>query len=327
MDSADVRFDRVERMLGEWPDEFATSQLCTMSSNLAEDVDNILASAEDLSAILAKVEAMKGENMEQTIAANVAKWVMEQLKPMGHLYAKLSDGPKAPGVKFTDLLVERMVQLEAQIIVNRVIKDPSSNLLQTARPLEPVRTMTSMFEATAPVQNPSPMDTSTMGVEAEIIELKEHIQSIRDELIDDRVEISTVAFLSSVHARSWMYAHSVPDLSFYHFYDPISLLTVLTRTSSSIDAEIATDKNTKSGSYASKEAALYAASFALELPEIFGKETTTNQHRPAGTIENLLPYLRTRNGIPAPVTRVLRIRSPSLSPRTASGAGKIQKSN
>eukprot|EP00978_Attheya_sp_CCMP212_P038636 scaffold193289_cov41-Attheya_sp.AAC.1 len=27
MDSADVRFDRVERMLGEWPDEFATSQL------------------------------------------------------------------------------------------------------------------------------------------------------------------------------------------------------------------------------------------------------------------------------------------------------------
>eukprot|EP00978_Attheya_sp_CCMP212_P036388 scaffold164674_cov35-Attheya_sp.AAC.1 len=47
MDSADVRFDRVERMLGEWPDEFATSQLCTMSSNLAEDVDKILASAED----------------------------------------------------------------------------------------------------------------------------------------------------------------------------------------------------------------------------------------------------------------------------------------
>eukprot|EP00978_Attheya_sp_CCMP212_P045916 scaffold365704_cov39-Attheya_sp.AAC.1 len=83
MDSADVRFDRVERMLGEWPDEFATSQLCTMSSNLAEDVNKILASAEDSSVRLAKVEAMKGENMEQTIAANVAKWVMEQLEPMG----------------------------------------------------------------------------------------------------------------------------------------------------------------------------------------------------------------------------------------------------
>eukprot|EP00978_Attheya_sp_CCMP212_P045064 scaffold332524_cov65-Attheya_sp.AAC.1 len=104
---------------------------------------------------------MKGENMEQTIAANVAKWVMEQLEPMGQLYTKLSDGPKAPGVKFTNL-VERMVQLEAQMIVSRAIKAPPENLLHTARPLEPVRSMASMFEAPAPAQSPSPMDTSTM---------------------------------------------------------------------------------------------------------------------------------------------------------------------
>lgn len=63
------------------------------------------------------------------------------------------------------------------------------------------------------------------------------------------------------------------------FYDAMSLMTIITRSAVSIDGEMAQDKNAKSGSFASKEAAFYAASFALELPEIFGKETASNQHR------------------------------------------------
>eukprot|EP00978_Attheya_sp_CCMP212_P004911 scaffold10756_cov62-Attheya_sp.AAC.1 len=47
-----------------------------------------------------------------------------------------------------------------------------------------------------------------------------------------------------------------------------------------INEELTLDKNARSGSYLNKEAATFAASFALELPEIlFGKETVTNQHR------------------------------------------------
>ena len=63
------------------------------------------------------------------------------------------------------------------------------------------------------------------------------------------------------------------------FYDAMSLMTIITRSAVSTDGEMAQDKNAKSGSFASKEAAFYAASFALELPEIFGKETASNQHR------------------------------------------------
>jgi hypothetical protein len=67
--------------------------------------------------------------------------------------------------------------------------------------------------------------------------------------------------------------------SFYRFYDAVSLLTILTHSGATIHEEMTMDKNAKSGSFLNKEAATFAASFALELPEIFGKETSTNQHR------------------------------------------------
>jgi hypothetical protein len=54
---------------------------------------------------------------------------------------------------------------------------------------------------------------------------------------------------------------------------------VLTHAGVSINDELALDKNAKGGSYNNKEAAVFAASFALELPEIFGKETISNQNR------------------------------------------------
>jgi hypothetical protein len=123
------------------------------------------------------------------------------------------------------------------------------------------------------------METDDIDVRAEIIELKGQIQALRDELMDDRVEISTVAFVSAPQCRTWMFASCVPSKTFYMFYDAMSLLTIITRSAVSIDGEMAQDKNAKSGSFASKEAAFYAASFALELPEIFGKETASNQHR------------------------------------------------
>jgi hypothetical protein len=105
------------------------------------------------------------------------------------------------------------------------------------------------------------------------------LKAVREELMDDRVEISTINFVSEAQSHSWMYAHCKPATSFYRFFDAVSLLTVLTHSGASISEELTLDKNARSGSYSNKEAATFAASFALELPEIFGKETAANQHR------------------------------------------------
>eukprot|EP00978_Attheya_sp_CCMP212_P008742 scaffold20529_cov53-Attheya_sp.AAC.3 len=121
--------------------------------------------------------------------------------------------------------------------------------------------------------------TDAIDVEAEIQELKDQLQAVREELMDDRVEISTIVFVSEVQSHSWMYANCVPINTFYRFYDAVSLLTILTHSGASINEEMMLDKNAKSGSFLNKEAATFAASFALELPEFFGKETTSNQHR------------------------------------------------
>eukprot|EP00978_Attheya_sp_CCMP212_P041544 scaffold239386_cov30-Attheya_sp.AAC.1 len=138
----------------------------------------------------------------------------------------------------------------------------------------------SMYPNPVSVGGPVPMDTDAVDVESEIQELKDQLQAVREELMDDRVEISTVSFVSEVQSRSWMYANCTPRMnSFYRFYDAVSLLTILTHSGVTISEEMTMDKNVKSGSFLNKEAATFAASFALELPEIFGKETTTNQHR------------------------------------------------
>jgi cell division protein FtsB len=136
------------------------------------------------------------------------------------------------------------------------------------------------------------MDTTeAIHVEAEIHELKDQLQAVREELMDDIVEISTIAFVSEVQSHSWMYANCVPADTFHRYYDAVSLLTILTHSGVTISKEMTMDKNAKSGSFVNKEAATFAASFALELPEIFGKETVTNQHRD----DRELPAIRTHS--------------------------------
>eukprot|EP00978_Attheya_sp_CCMP212_P029977 scaffold108713_cov55-Attheya_sp.AAC.1 len=137
-----------------------------------------------------------------------------------------------------------------------------------------------MFDNTPALPQGDPMDTDDSDDKADIREIKAELCAIRNELMDDRVEISsTVAFVSEPQSHSWMYANCIPGKTFYRFYDAVSLLTILTHAGISINDELALDKNARGGSYNNKEAAVFAASFALELPEIFGKETVFNQNR------------------------------------------------
>jgi hypothetical protein len=63
------------------------------------------------------------------------------------------------------------------------------------------------------------------------------------------------------------------------FYDSMSLLTIITRWAISFEGEMAQDNNAKMRLFKSKEVAFYTASFALELPQTFGRKTLSIQYQ------------------------------------------------
>eukprot|EP00978_Attheya_sp_CCMP212_P038959 scaffold198227_cov75-Attheya_sp.AAC.6 len=265
LDTFDVRFDRVQRVLGDWPEEFATSNLCDVATNLIGDVDKVM----DRVKVLESKPVLDPKQIEAASAKRLSDWITVELKPIYLLYAtKLSSALHTPGDRFKSI-VSRVVALESGRAMVAAPQTPGNGPSGIA----------SMYQNQASAGGPVPMDTDAVDVESEIKELKDQLQAVREELMDNRVEISTVSFVSEVQSRSQMYANCTPMNSFYRFYDAVSLLTILTHSGVTISEEMTMDKNAKSGSFLSKEAATFAASFALELPEIFGKETTTNQHR------------------------------------------------
>eukprot|EP00978_Attheya_sp_CCMP212_P016015 scaffold41655_cov33-Attheya_sp.AAC.1 len=74
-----------------------------------------------------------------------------------------------------------------------------------------------MFPVKTALPQGDPRDTDDLDVRADILELKAELRAIRDELMDDRVEISTVAFVSEPQSHSWMYANCVPAKTFYRY--------------------------------------------------------------------------------------------------------------
>jgi hypothetical protein len=263
-DASSVRFERLDRKLGSWPAEFATSNLCTLATDLSNDLGQLssrVGSLEDKGSI-------DVSQIEKDTAKKISDWLLGEFAPLFALFGSLSSEVKRPGDKFEALLA-RVTHLESR----------AGRGGQAAASFVPGGLASVFGSVSSPEPVQMQMDTDEVDVRSEIAELKDQIQALRDELMDDRVEISTVAFVSAPQCRTWMFASCVPSRTFFMFYDAMSLLTIITRSAVSIDGEMAQDKNAKSGSFASKEAAFYAASFALELPEIFGRETTSNQHR------------------------------------------------
>jgi hypothetical protein len=277
LDTFEVRFDRVQRVLGDWPEEFATSNLCEVTTDLIGDVDKVV----DRVKALENVPTLNPKQIESDTAQRLSEWMAKELQPLYLLYAKLSSALNTPGDRF-ESIVTRVVALESSRAVVSTQQRPASGPSGIA----------SLFQTQTAGLGPTPMDTTdAIDVEAEIRELKDQLQAVREELMDDRVEISTIAFVSEVQSHSWMYANCVPADTFYRYYDAVSLLTILTHSGVTISEEMTMDKNAKSGSFVNKEAATFAASFALELPEIFGKETSINQHRD----DRELPAIRTHS--------------------------------
>jgi hypothetical protein len=267
LESSEVRLDRLSRVVGEWPPEFATSNLCEVSTTLIQEVE---ASVARLVALEAKPTHDK-KNFEAEIVRRVQEWITLELNPLYVLYTKLSTAIDKPADKF-DVVLTRLLALEAK----------ASTALPTVHKGQSASGFASMYPKATDSDDESKgsnMETDEVDFPSEIQELKDQLQAVREELMDDRVEISTIAFVSEVQSHAWMYANCVPSNTFYRLYDAVSLLTILTHSGASINDELTLDKNARSGSFMNKEAATFAASFALELPEIFGKETSSNQHR------------------------------------------------
>jgi hypothetical protein len=248
-DASTVGFERNDRKLGNWPAEFATSNLCTLASDLSNDLDQLSARVGTLEDNDQTLDI--GKMGKDTAKKNLG-WLLSEFAPLFALFGKLSSGIKQPGDKFEALLA-RVSQLESR----------TGSMPKPSRPLAPGKFASVFGVSPSDDTGQQPMDTDEVDVCAEILELKGQIQALRDELMDDWVEILTVAFVSAPQCRTWMFASCVPSKTFYMFYDAMSLLTIITRSAVSIDGEMAQDKNAKSGSFASKEAAFYAASFAL----------------------------------------------------------------
>eukprot|EP00978_Attheya_sp_CCMP212_P007986 scaffold18598_cov49-Attheya_sp.AAC.1 len=204
MDSIDVRFDRANRVVGDWTDEFATSSLCKVATDLVTDLDVTVAR-------VAKLEDKP--NMDPTavqaeVTKGLEKWVESDLKPLYVLYTKLSSSLHSPADRF-EALVARVTALEARDARPQV---------QAQQAVSP-QGLANMFVNTPALPQGDPMDTDDSDVKADIREIKAELCAIRNELMDDRVEISTVAFVSEPQSHSWMYANCIPGKTFYRFYD------------------------------------------------------------------------------------------------------------
>eukprot|EP00978_Attheya_sp_CCMP212_P029467 scaffold104804_cov57-Attheya_sp.AAC.3 len=99
LDTFDVRFDQVQRILGEWPDEFATSNLCEVATDLIEDVDKIGGRVEALE----RKPTLNPKQIEDEAARKLAEWMSTELKPLYLLYAKLSTALETPGDRFESI--------------------------------------------------------------------------------------------------------------------------------------------------------------------------------------------------------------------------------
>jgi hypothetical protein len=190
LDTFEVRFDRVQRVLGDWPEEFATSNLCEVATDLIGDVDKVV----DRVKVLENITVLNPKQIESDTAQRLSEWMAKELQPLYLLYAKLSSALATPGDRF-ESIVARVMALESGRSMVTSPKPPGNGPSGIA----------SLFQTQAAGLGSAPMDTTdAVGVEAEIRELKDQLQAVREELMDDRVEISTIAFVSEVQSHSWM---------------------------------------------------------------------------------------------------------------------------
>eukprot|EP00978_Attheya_sp_CCMP212_P049236 scaffold634894_cov122-Attheya_sp.AAC.1 len=78
LDTIDVRFDRFQRVLGDWPEEFATSNLCNVATNLIGDVDKVV----DRVKVLESKPVLDPKQIEAASAKRLSEWMAVELKPI-----------------------------------------------------------------------------------------------------------------------------------------------------------------------------------------------------------------------------------------------------
>eukprot|EP00978_Attheya_sp_CCMP212_P014414 scaffold36707_cov61-Attheya_sp.AAC.3 len=96
------------RILGDWPDKFATSNSCAVATDLIEDVDKVAGRVKDMES----KPVLNPKQIEVEAVRKLAEWMSTELKPLYLMYAKLSLVLETPGDRF-DAIVTRVDALES----------------------------------------------------------------------------------------------------------------------------------------------------------------------------------------------------------------------
>ena len=227
----------------------------------------------------------------------------EELGPLLSLYFSVSSSAGTPG----DKLDRQLAEIKQEI-----------NNLRTAKAVPPARAYAPSATAAAPATFGLWGDTKASGIagvpglsggsagrmgsvadgseslpsglDARLNALEQTVRNIEDQLEGDRVDVMGIGFKSLSFTRAWLKLNANRAGAYVCFADAHALMTIAAKDLiSSTEVIKFQSAATKSG-YASAEDALVAASFSIELPSLFGKESDALE---ATKDSRVLPGIRT----------------------------------
>jgi hypothetical protein len=202
--------------------------------------------------------------------ADTSKMVLDQLgtqlrsalAPLMGLFRALSSEKESPG----DKLERRLSSMQAEISQLKAAEGRSLG----AEFLGNVTPGTDLDTRNGPQQLHQLTET--------VVTMQASLQSMRDQLASELVRVSTVNFISRSFTKNWLSTEgSKAEISF--FLDARSLLELIHDPHYSHVEAVNLDGKLKAAGHGSRDDALTVHSFEVELPAMFGKESSSGVTR------------------------------------------------
>jgi hypothetical protein len=264
LEAGELRTTRLEDDVGERTAESGTRSLFELATAAEEGIGGIDRLCASLGLAVGElrdeVQKAVGDTYD-SVLLKIGEQLRISLAPLFDLFGALSSDKTTPGNK----LDAKLQQLQAQMTELRTavgsrqgmgfLEDHTHTMNLDAR-TEPE--VDQLSEAMATMQGT--------------------LRNMQDQLASELVSVGTVNFISRAFTRSWLTSQGCND-KFVYFVDAVSLLALIQESNYSTVELVTFEGKLKNAGHASRPEAVVVHSFEVELPAMFGTESTSGVSR------------------------------------------------
>jgi hypothetical protein len=263
---------------------------------LVKEFDRAKITIGDIESVKKFVDEFEGSaGAGKSLREKMGQEVLTSFQPVLDLFAKLSSSKAAPGDVLEQELAAIRVSLTA--VQSTLASGQIASTGPGPTPGPPGFSsglgsmslgVTGQGAPIAPATEAASADAGAFSVT--LLDLEDRVKSIEDQLRSKTVVMGGLTFKSQMLTRAWLGVNGPAVGAFIYFLDAHSLLSLAADEAGSARSVISFQHSAAKGGYSSTEEAMISASFKIELPAIFGADSTS-MHVTADT--RALPAMKT----------------------------------